>query len=50
MRSRRTLYRSERGAVFIQVGVLILALMALNVFVVDYGVLCCSGGGDGSSV
>jgi hypothetical protein len=39
MRSRISLYRSERGAVFIQVGILLLALMALNVFIVDYGVM-----------
>jgi hypothetical protein len=44
MRSRSSLYRSERGAIFIQVGVLILALMALNVFVVDYGVLWTARG------
>ena len=39
MSVRPSLYRSERGAVLIQVGVLILALMALNVFIADYGVL-----------
>jgi hypothetical protein len=44
MRSRRTVYRSERGAVFLQGCVLILALMALNVFVVDYGVLWTARG------
>jgi Flp pilus assembly protein TadG len=38
---RRTLnvYRSEEGAILIQVGLSILVLMALNVFVIDYGVL-----------
>jgi Flp pilus assembly protein TadG len=38
---RRTLhtYRSERGAILIQVGLAIMVLMALNVFVIDYGVL-----------
>jgi hypothetical protein len=44
MISKRSLYRSEQGAVFIQVGVLILALMALNVFVVDYGVMWTARG------
>jgi putative Flp pilus-assembly TadE/G-like protein len=38
------LYRSERGAIFIQVGVLILAVMAINVFVVDYGVMWTARG------
>jgi Flp pilus assembly protein TadG len=38
---RRTLnvYRSEQGAILIQVAVSILVLMALNVFVIDYGIL-----------
>jgi Flp pilus assembly protein TadG len=38
---RRTLhvYRSEEGAILVQVAVSILVLMALNVFVIDYGVL-----------
>jgi Flp pilus assembly protein TadG len=37
-RLERTI-RSERGAVFVQVGISIFVLMAFNVFVLDYGVM-----------
>ncbi len=37
MRRTVNVYRSEAGAVLIQVGLSILVLMALNVFVADYG-------------
>ena len=31
--------KSERGAVFVQVGLAVLVLMAFNVFVIDYGIM-----------
>lgn len=34
--------RSERGAVFVQVGIAVFVLMSLNVFVLDYGILWMS--------
>jgi Putative Flp pilus-assembly TadE/G-like len=37
MRRARYAYRSEEGAVLVQVGLSILVLMVLNVFVIDYG-------------
>jgi Putative Flp pilus-assembly TadE/G-like len=36
--------RNEQGAVFVQVGIVIVALMAFNVFVLDYGVLWIARG------
>ncbi len=39
MRAIQRLYRSERGATFVQVGISVFVLMAFNVFVIDYGVM-----------
>jgi Putative Flp pilus-assembly TadE/G-like len=39
MRGIERLYRSERGATFVQVGISVFVLMAFNVFVIDYGVM-----------
>jgi Flp pilus assembly protein TadG len=42
-RVRRTI-GDERGAIFVQVGIAVLALMAFNVFVLDYGMLWIARG------
>ena len=42
MRAGERTLRSEQGAVFVQVGISILVLMAFNVFVLDYGVMWVS--------
>ena len=39
MRPQRNAHRSEKGAVFVQVGISIFVLMAFNVFVLDYGMM-----------
>src|SRR5262245_50564089 len=39
MQRARNLYRSERGAIFVQVGIAVIVLMAMNVFVIDYGMM-----------
>ena len=39
MSMRERTFRSEKGAVFVQVGISIFVLMAFNVFVLDYGVM-----------
>ncbi len=39
MRARERTLRSERGAVFVQVGISLFVLMSFNVFVLDYGVM-----------
>ena len=39
MQPTRNLYRSERGAIFVQVAVAVFVLMAMNVFVIDYGMM-----------
>jgi Flp pilus assembly protein TadG len=39
MRPQWNAHRSERGAIFVQVGVAIFVLMAFNVFVIDFGML-----------
>ena len=42
MKARERTFRSEQGAVFVQVGISIFVLMAFNVFVLDYGVMWVS--------
>jgi Putative Flp pilus-assembly TadE/G-like len=39
MQPKWNVWRSERGAIFVQVGIAVFVLMALNVFVVDYGMM-----------
>jgi hypothetical protein len=39
MHATRRMLRSERGAVFAQVGIAVFVLMAFNVFVLDYGMM-----------
>ena len=42
MKAGERTFRSEQGAVFVQVGISIFVLMAFNVFVLDYGVMWVS--------
>jgi hypothetical protein len=42
MNSKQRIIRSERGAVFVQIGISIFVLMAFNVFVLDYGAMWVS--------
>ena len=42
MRALERTFRSEQGAIFVQVGVSLFVLMAFNVFVLDYGVMLVS--------
>jgi Putative Flp pilus-assembly TadE/G-like len=44
MQPKWNVWRSERGAIFVQVGVAVFVLMALNVFVVDYGMMWVARG------
>ena len=39
MRSKERTFASEKGAVFVQVGISIFVMMAFNVFVLDYGMM-----------
>jgi Flp pilus assembly protein TadG len=43
-RARARAIGSERGAVFVQVGISLFVLMAFNVFVLDYGMMWIARG------
>ena len=39
MRLKEPIFRSEQGAIFVQLGISLFVLMAFNVFVLDYGMM-----------